>query len=129
LIRIKSFTKLSILCVLTIVNLATFSQKPQVEIITSGTKTSLRGLSVVNDNVVWVSGSNGKVGRTNNGGKNWNWFTVKGFEKVLIFFPGAMVDPKAYVPLCRKIADNNIKVYLIKMPWRLASQGYNLQKE
>lgn len=57
------------------------SQTPQVEIITSGTKTSLRGLSVVNDNVVWVSGSNGMVGRSNNGGKNWNWFTVKGFEK------------------------------------------------
>lgn len=40
-----------------------------------------------------------------------------------------MVDPKAYVPLCRKIADNNIKVYLIKMPWGLASKGYNIPKE
>jgi photosystem II stability/assembly factor-like uncharacterized protein len=38
-------------------------------------------LSVVNDNVVWVSGSNGTVGKTTNGGKNWKWFTVKGFEK------------------------------------------------
>jgi pimeloyl-ACP methyl ester carboxylesterase len=54
---------------------------------------------------------------------------VKEFKEVLIFFPGAMVDPKAYVPLCRKIADNNIKVYLIKMPWRMASQGYNFPKE
>jgi photosystem II stability/assembly factor-like uncharacterized protein len=53
---------------------------PTVELLTSGTKTSLRGLSVVNDNVVWVSGSNGTVGKTTNGGKNWNWFTVKGFE-------------------------------------------------
>ncbi|MGB3008108.1 MAG: oxidoreductase, partial [Chitinophagaceae bacterium] len=58
-----------------------FAQHPVVEILTSGTNTSLRGLSVVNDNVIWVSGSNGKVGRSNNGGKNWNWFTVKGFEK------------------------------------------------
>ena len=54
---------------------------PEVEILTSGTKTSLRGLSVVNDNVVWVSGSNGTVGKSTNGGKNWKWFTVKGFEK------------------------------------------------
>jgi photosystem II stability/assembly factor-like uncharacterized protein len=54
---------------------------PVVEMLTSGTKTSLRGLSVVNDNVVWVSGSNGTVGKTTNGGKNWKWFTVKGFEK------------------------------------------------
>ena len=58
------------------------SQKlPVVEILTSGTNTSLRGLSVVNDNVVWVSGSKGIVGKTTNGGRNWKWFTVKGFEK------------------------------------------------
>src|SRR4030095_3638804 len=51
------------------------------------------------------------------------------YKEVLIFYPGAMVESKAYVPLCRKIADNNIKVYLIKMPWRLASKGYNKPKE
>ncbi len=60
---------------------ASLAQSPEVTVLTSGTKTSLRGLSVVNDNVVWVSGSGGTVGRSNNGGKNWNWFTVKGFEK------------------------------------------------
>lgn len=57
------------------------AQKPSVEVLTSGTKTSLRGLSVVNDNVVWVSGSGGTVGKSSNGGKNWKWMTVKGFEK------------------------------------------------
>ncbi|MBV4358217.1 alpha/beta hydrolase [Pinibacter aurantiacus] len=51
------------------------------------------------------------------------------YKQVLFFYPGAMVDPKAYVPLCRRIADNNIKVYLIKMPFRLASKGYNKPKE
>jgi len=35
----------------------------------------------VNDNVVWVSGSKGTIGRTTNGGKNWKWLIVKGFEK------------------------------------------------
>jgi Alpha/beta hydrolase family len=60
---------------------------------------------------------------------NYYLFTPnKEFKDVLIFFTGAMVDPKAYVPLCRKIADNGIKVYLIKMPWRLASKGYNIPK-
>ncbi len=58
-----------------------FAQKPTVEILTSGNKTSLRGLSVVNDNVVWVSGSGGTVGKSSNGGKNWKWMTVRGFEK------------------------------------------------
>ena len=54
---------------------------PTVEILTSGTKTSIRGLSVVNDEVVWVSGSNGTIGKSNNGGKDWKWMVVKGFEK------------------------------------------------
>ena len=54
---------------------------PVVEMLTYGTKTSLRGLSVVNDNVIWVSGSNGIVGRSNNAGKNWKWMTVNGFEQ------------------------------------------------
>lgn len=57
------------------------AQSPKVEILTSGTNTSLRGLCVVNDNVVWVSGSKGTIGRTTNGGKTWKWFVVKGFEK------------------------------------------------
>lgn len=56
-------------------------KQAEVEILTSGTKTSLRGLSVVNDNVVWVSGSRGMVGRSLNGGKNWKWVTVNGYEK------------------------------------------------
>lgn len=61
-----------------------FAQKkeiPKIEVLTSGTKTSLRGLSVVTGEIVWVSGSNGAVGRSTDGGKNWKWFSVKGFEK------------------------------------------------
>ena len=54
---------------------------PRVEVLSAGVKTSLRGLSVVNNNVVWVSGSNGTVGRSTNAGKNWKWMIVKGFEK------------------------------------------------
>lgn len=57
------------------------TQNPSVEVLTSGTKISIRGLSVVNDNVIWVSGSNGTVGKSSNGGKTWKWLIVKGFEK------------------------------------------------
>ena len=53
----------------------------QVKVLTSGTKTSLRGLSVVSDNVVWASGSNGTVAKSIDGGNTWKWLTVKGFEK------------------------------------------------
>jgi photosystem II stability/assembly factor-like uncharacterized protein len=58
-----------------------FSQYPEIEILNQGTKTSIRGLSVVNDAIAWVSGSNGTVGRTSDGGKTWKWIIVKGFEK------------------------------------------------
>jgi len=61
-----------------------FSQRkilPKVEILNTGVNTSIRGLSVVNNNVVWVSGSNGMVGKSSNAGKNWKWMTVKGFER------------------------------------------------
>jgi photosystem II stability/assembly factor-like uncharacterized protein len=57
------------------------SQTPSVEILTSGTKVSLRGLSVPNDNVIWVSGSKGTVGKSANGGRTWKWMVVKSFEK------------------------------------------------
>lgn len=37
----------------------------------TNTKSSLRGLSVVNDSTVWVTGSNSTVLRTLNGGREW----------------------------------------------------------
>jgi photosystem II stability/assembly factor-like uncharacterized protein len=52
-----------------------------IEQLTSGKAVSIRGLSVVNDNIIWVSGSNGTVGKSLNGGKTWQWYPVKGFEK------------------------------------------------
>ncbi len=52
-----------------------------VKLLNSGSKASFRGLSVVSDNVVWVSGSAGTVGRSVDAGENWTWMTVKGFEK------------------------------------------------
>ncbi|HLK28823.1 MAG TPA: hypothetical protein VKT28_09585 [Puia sp.] len=56
-----------------------FSQK--ISILTSGTKTSLRGLSAVSDKIIWASGSNGTVAKSLDGGKTWQWLTVKNFEK------------------------------------------------
>ena len=42
---------------------------------------SLRGLCVVNEQVVWASGTQGTVLRTTNGGANWQKITLKGYEK------------------------------------------------
>ena len=38
---------------------------------TTGVKASLRGLCVVDNNVVWASGTGGTVIRTSDGGENW----------------------------------------------------------
>lgn len=43
-------------------------------------KKGFRGLSVVNENVIWMSGQKGLVGNSYNGGKKWKWNRVKGFE-------------------------------------------------
>jgi hypothetical protein len=53
----------------------------QIKILTTSEKVSLRGLSVVNDNIIWASGSNGKIARSTDGGKNFEWVTVKGYEQ------------------------------------------------
>jgi Photosynthesis system II assembly factor YCF48 len=41
---------------------------------------SLRGMSVVTDKILWVSGSEGTVGRSTDGGSTWQWIKVKGYE-------------------------------------------------
>ena len=42
---------------------------------------SFRGLSVVNDDVLWVSGSKGTVGKSIDGGKTWKFIVVKGVKR------------------------------------------------
>jgi Alpha/beta hydrolase family len=43
----------------------------------------------------------------------------------VIFFQGGLTDPKAYAPLCRKLAENGFACHLIKMNWRLPQYGYH----
>jgi photosystem II stability/assembly factor-like uncharacterized protein len=42
---------------------------------------SIRGLSVVDDKTAWVSGTKGTIGITTDGGVNWTWQQIKGFER------------------------------------------------
>ena len=42
----------------------------------------------------------------------------------LIFFPGGLADPKAYAPLCKKIAERGYTCHLIKMSFRLPQRDY-----
>ncbi|HTS43968.1 MAG TPA: hypothetical protein VMH01_06195 [Puia sp.] len=52
-----------------------------IELLTDNNKISFRGLCPVDDKIIWVSGSQGTVGRSVDGGKSWQWLTVKNFEK------------------------------------------------
>ena len=52
-----------------------------INMLTSGQKTSLRGLSVVDDNIIWTSGSNGMVGKSIDAGKTFRWIQIPGYEK------------------------------------------------
>lgn len=70
----------SLICCVLLLQQST-AQLPTIKIIESGKRISLRGLSVVNDNVIWASGSSGSVARSVDGGNTFTWITVAGYEK------------------------------------------------
>ena len=74
-------TKIKIIITIILLVCIYNTQAQHIKVLTSGTKTSLRGLSVVNNRVVWVSGSEGTVGLSLDSGNSFKWIKVKGFEK------------------------------------------------
>jgi photosystem II stability/assembly factor-like uncharacterized protein len=71
-----------IILALTLITTSTSAQTLSIKNCEVNIKSSFRGLSVVNDSVVWVSGSQGWVGRSLNGATSWTFKQVTGFEKV-----------------------------------------------
>lgn len=57
------------------------SQANKINILQSGNQVSLRGLSVVNNKIIWASGNNGMVAKSTNGGKDFEWIKLVGYEK------------------------------------------------
>lgn len=51
-----------------------------VQTLTENPRTNFRGMSIPNDEVIWVSGSNGTVAKSTDGGITWRWHTIKGYE-------------------------------------------------
>ncbi|RZL48805.1 MAG: oxidoreductase [Pedobacter sp.] len=74
--------KKRILFILLIFPVLSFAQNFTLKQLTTGKNTSMRGLSILSDSVAWVSGSNGYIGKTLNGGKTWEWMQPKGYEKL-----------------------------------------------
>ena len=60
----------------------TFGQSISLVTLDSRVESSFRGLSVVNQKVVWVSGTGGTVLRTIDGGKNWENISDPNMEKI-----------------------------------------------
>jgi hypothetical protein len=60
---------------------ALMTNAQRIQLLDTGFTASIRGMSVVNDKVFWVSGSNGTVGRSLNGGDSIQWMKVSGLEK------------------------------------------------
>lgn len=58
---------------------------------------SFRGLWVVNENIVWASGTKGSLIKTIDGGKNWEKIVVSGFEDKDFRDIVAFNDKKAYI--------------------------------
>jgi photosystem II stability/assembly factor-like uncharacterized protein len=58
-----------------------FSQEYKLEKVAVSTTASFRGLSVVDDKVAWLSGSDGWIGLSTDGGHSWAFHQVKDFEK------------------------------------------------
>jgi len=71
--------KLILICLLVLIAVSTKAQ--HIEVLQQDKPTSIRGLSVIDDNTAWISGSKGTIAITNDGGKTWDWKQVKGFEK------------------------------------------------
>lgn len=43
----------------------------------------------------------------------------------LLFFPGALVDPEAYAPMARRLAEAGHRVVIVRLPFRMApTSGY-----
>lgn len=55
--------------------------------------------------------------------KDYIYFDGPSTKNALIFYPGAHIEYTAYAPLMRKLAQNDIDCYLVKMPLNYAFLG------
>ena len=115
--------KISFFIIMLLVSI-TILKAQTVQVLVSDKKVSMRGLSVVNDKTIWVSGSDGTVGKSIDGGDNWTWMTVKGFEKTDFRDIEAFDDKTAII---MGIAE---PAYILKTTdggenWKLVFQNHN----
>ncbi len=59
-----------------------FGQEYKWQNISIDIKSSFRALSVVDNKIAWVAGSNGWIGRSHDGGKSWSFKQIKNSEEL-----------------------------------------------
>lgn len=70
----------ALLLFLLLISASSYAQLYPLQYVDTKTDASFRGLSVADENAVWVSGSKGWIGRTVNAGKDWTFKQVPGYE-------------------------------------------------
>jgi photosystem II stability/assembly factor-like uncharacterized protein len=71
-----------LLCWLFLLPFISAAQTYNLVPLTKGPSTSMRGMSVLSNDLAWVCGSNGYVGKTTDGGETWQWMQPAGYEKL-----------------------------------------------
>lgn len=72
--------RVTLLLFLLLRSVASYGQMYSLQYLDTKTDASFRGLSVADEHAVWVSGSKGWVGRSVNGGRDWAFSKVAGYE-------------------------------------------------
>ncbi len=72
--------RLVLLFFLLLISAMSYGQMYSLQYLETKTDASFRGLSVADEHAIWVSGSKGWVGRSVNGGKDWRFSKVSGYE-------------------------------------------------
>jgi photosystem II stability/assembly factor-like uncharacterized protein len=73
--------KLFILILFVQLAVAQNSGNNSIKILSQKKGISIRGLSVPDENTIWASGSSGTIALSINGGENFEWMQVAGYEK------------------------------------------------
>ncbi len=97
-----------LICLFILIHLLAESNAQSVSIISSNTKASFRGLSVVDNKTIWVSGSNGTIGKSIDGGTTWKFITIKGFEKI------DFRDIEAFDDMTAIVMGTDVPAYILK---------------
>lgn len=69
-----------LLFILLFVSSASYSQLYPLQYVATGTNASFRAISVAGEDAIWVGGSKGWIGRSKNGGQDWAFKQVSGYE-------------------------------------------------